>query len=244
MSSSITTSRSRSGGACRRASASPARRAFVGFSSGLTTLAILTACGTASVLVDEDDTTAARAATSAEVAAERSGVAESSITSDAVDPVESSSVTEGGPTPENSDISDVVGVEAQDVLEEVEWTDEVEVENTVVVQISDVTELTADAEGPGDIGGPAVGVTVQLANETKQPVDLSGVTVTAQDDDGSPLSMLDVDPAKPLTETLAPSAVVDGVYVFSFPEGSPAPVSFTVNYAPEAPVAVFVGALS
>lgn len=143
--------------------------------------------------------------------------------------------------PSGGDIDDVVDVEPQRVLDEVEAADEVTVSKEVTVEIIDLARTKVTARGPGEIGGPAVRVDVRLSNVTDDPVDLDGVTVTGADDSATPLSPLAVDPANPFAGELEPGAEVEGTYLFSFPDGSSAPLTVTVNPSPELPVAVFVG---
>lgn len=147
------------------------------------------------------------------------------------------------PAPGDGDIDDVVDVKPQQVLQEVEATDEVTVSKEVEVEIVDMARTTVTARSPGEIGGPAVSVSVALTNVTDDPVDLDAVTVTGADASTTPLSPLSVETATPFAGVLEPGAQVEGTYLFSYPEGSTQPITVTVSPSPELPVAVFVGAL-
>ncbi|MCF7553847.1 hypothetical protein [Pseudonocardia sp. WMMC193] len=80
-----------------------------------------------------------------------------------------------------------------------------------VTKIDDSARL--EANGPGDVAGPAAIVTVQVRNDTPDTVDLTGVTVTATAD-GAPSTPSSSDPAAPLAGSLPNGESRDGVYVF------------------------------
>lgn len=154
------------------------------------------------------------------------------------------SPTKPVPVPGGGTISDVVEVRQQRVLDAVDWSDPVVVDDRATVDLLEVVRTKATARAPGEIGGPAMKVVVRLRSESGDPIDLGGVTITAEDDDQTPLTQLGTDPADPFFGELAAGSSAEATYLFSLPKGSATPVTITVNYAADAPVAVFEDALS
>jgi hypothetical protein len=146
--------------------------------------------------------------------------------------------------PGTTNLTDQVLVEEQEVLDEVGWTDEVEVLGDVTVAVVEVVEFEAKARVAGEIGGPAVAVTVSLNNDSGATLDGNQVTVTASDGDDRPLLPLSAEPSDPFEGDLPDGRSARAVYLFSLPDGTQIPITITINPSPEAPVAVFVGALS
>lgn len=146
------------------------------------------------------------------------------------------------PPPVDSDLSDRVPVERQVVLEGVDVTEPVVVEE-VKISVRSVERRRTEAEGPGEIGGPSVAISVSLVNGTSAPLDLSSVTVTATDTEGAPLIPLSGGPARPFDGVAPSKGQVQGIYVFSLARVA-VPLTITVNLAADAPVAVFTAALS
>lgn len=143
--------------------------------------------------------------------------------------------------PDGGDISVSVDVEEQEILPEVPFAETVEVDGHIEVEINKVSTVEAEARGPGEIGGSAIQVDIHLSNGSKKTIDLGQVTVGAEDGQVTPLSPLSAEPADPFFGELAAGEAADAIYIFSFPTDSSLPVTITVNPAPEAPVAVFVG---
>jgi hypothetical protein len=94
------------------------------------------------------------------------------------------------------------------------------------------------AQGPGEVGGPGVAVTLGVTNRSARPLDLDEVTVTAESR-GQAAESVTAPPARPLGGRLGAGATVRGVYVFVLPGGVRAPLSLEVSLSPELPVATF-----
>ncbi|WP_232549037.1 hypothetical protein [Propioniciclava soli] len=116
-----------------------------------------------------------------------------------------------------------------------------EVLPSVKVVISEVRAVTATAQGPGEVSGPAVAVTIDVANGTDKPLDLSTVQVNLEDSAGRPGSGMTGSPAKWFAGSLAAGASGQGVYVFAVPEQSRKPVHVEVSVQPTLPTVVFTG---
>lgn len=144
----------------------------------------------------------------------------------------------------DTDLEDVVPVEEQEELEAVQWTEPVEVSTGVTVDLTAVDEVEVEARVAGEIGGPAIAVTVGISNDTATDLDPTLVTVTATGADDAPLTPVFNEPADPFVEPVPASGTGRAVYVFHLPEDAERPITITVNPAPSAPVAVFTGAPS
>ena len=107
--------------------------------------------------------------------------------------------------------------------------------------IDALAAVEGEASAPGEIGGPALQLTLRATNTSAAPVDLSLTLVDlrhgAEEVSASPFSI----GTTPFTGTLAPGASTTGVYVFSVPAERRAQVRIYVNARPELPAVVFEG---
>jgi hypothetical protein len=111
----------------------------------------------------------------------------------------------------------------------------------VVVTLSSIKAITVAAEGPGEVAGPALAVTVHVVNGTDKPVDLSSTFVTLLNASGNVGSPTPASPAAPFSGIVQPKAAADGVYVFNIATTERNPVNVYVTYSAGAPTAHFVG---
>jgi hypothetical protein len=98
--------------------------------------------------------------------------------------------------------------------------------------------VTVTGQGPGELSGPAVALTLQVTNGSARPLDLGTVTVSASMG-GQEASSSEAAPARPFSGRLAPGAKAQGVYVFVLPAGGRRPVGVVVSLAPDLPVVRF-----
>jgi hypothetical protein len=98
--------------------------------------------------------------------------------------------------------------------------------------------VTVTGQGPGELSGPALAVTLRVANGSARPFALDGVTVSAsiRDEEASPSAS---PPARPLSGSLRAGGTADGVYVFVLPEGPRRPVVVVASLSADLPVATF-----
>lgn len=141
-------------------------------------------------------------------------------------------------------IDDVITVEEQEFLDELTLHEVAEVPGGYLVELVDLEELVVKARVAGEVSGPAIAITVHLENESSSTLETSQVTVTATNGAGEPLSQLSGEPSVPFDGRLEPAGSARAVYVFGLTEGDVHPLTITVTPAPDAPVAVFVGAPS
>ena len=114
--------------------------------------------------------------------------------------------------------------------------------NGIEATITSIEAIDGTAVGPGNIGGPALRVTVRILNGTAQDVSLDGVAVNASyGADDTPASPLDDPSRAPFAGTVSPGAAGEGVYVFRVPPEARDLVTVEVGYEAGAPLLIFTG---
>jgi uncharacterized protein DUF4352 len=93
-----------------------------------------------------------------------------------------------------------------------------EISDNVRIIVGKVRDLKVGAQQPGEIAGPAAAVSVTVRNTSKKRFSLDGMVVTAFYHNDLPANETSVDPAKPLTGSLAVGKTVTGTYVFTVPK--------------------------
>lgn len=111
----------------------------------------------------------------------------------------------------------------------------------VAVTMTKVAAFTAKAKGPGEVSGPALALTVAVANGTSRPVDLGSAVVNVTASDGTPAAQLTGKPARPLRGSVESNAKATGVYVFTLDKTVRNPVTVEVAVSPSDPIVVFRG---
>jgi hypothetical protein len=127
--------------------------------------------------------------------------------------------------------------------EPVSFEDDAPFGDGVVARIAAIESTEVTTELPGEIGGPAVVIDLELRNGSDRQVSLDSVTVDLVDLGGAPLLPVTTEPAEPLSGQLAPGASGTGRYVFSVPVGDRDDVLLTVKYSGDAPAVVLTGSL-
>ncbi|WP_353648550.1 hypothetical protein ABLG96_17200 [Nakamurella sp. A5-74] len=111
----------------------------------------------------------------------------------------------------------------------------------VTAQIVSLKAVTGVANGPGEIAGPALSVTLRVTNGSTKAIVLDGVGVTLTDSTGGPTSTLAGPPSAPFTGTLAAGDNATGSYVFTIAADKRRPIKLSLSYSTEAPTVVFAG---
>lgn len=101
----------------------------------------------------------------------------------------------------------------------------------LVAKVEKIDQIDVGAQGPGEIAGPGVAVTVGLSNESPDPIDLGGVVVNAFTGDGTPASSNDGAPAAPATGSLPPNESRQGVYVFQVSREDAPSLTVEISYS-------------
>jgi hypothetical protein len=114
----------------------------------------------------------------------------------------------------------------------------------VTATVTSVRAVTATAVGPGEIGGPAVAVTVSLKNGSAAAVLLGNYFVSLTDSAKQAGISTTGDPARPWSGQLAPGQTASGVWVFTVPTANRAPVTITVSDAAGASTLTFTGTVA
>lgn len=107
--------------------------------------------------------------------------------------------------------------------------------------ITRVRGINAKAEGPGEVSGPALALTVSVENGSRRPADLGATAVTLEDSEGAPAAEILSPPAKPLAGTLASGKTATGTYVFRVANDRRDPIRVLVTLGSGLPVLVFRG---
>lgn len=97
------------------------------------------------------------------------------------------------------------------------------------VTVASVRDAQLESGGPGDASGPGVAVAVEVENGSKQPVDLSGMTVTASYGDDQAASSTTGAPAEPLRGVLAPGGSGKGTWAFLVPKADRGSLVLTIT---------------
>ena len=114
----------------------------------------------------------------------------------------------------------------------------------ITARLARIEAIEGEAEGPGEIAGPALRVTVELTNGSAAAADLTGVVVNLyHGPDAAPAELLAGSGSAWFEGALAPGATVTGVYVFTVPLDDRAPIQVTVFVTPDEPTVLFEGAV-
>jgi hypothetical protein len=144
-------------------------------------------------------------------------------------------------TPPPGNINQTVAPVPQTTKAPVPASATVDYGNGVTVTIPGFESIRTTAEGPGEIAGPGVKITVKITNGTAAAIDLSAVIVDLADSspNQSPAIGMTTSPAAPFTGSLAPGQSANGVYVFTYPQDWVTPAVISVTYAADQPIVVF-----
>lgn len=114
--------------------------------------------------------------------------------------------------------------------------------NGVSVRVSKIESVKGVAQGPGEIAGPAVRVTVEVTNGTDKevPMDLALVNMY-YGKDKAPASTLSGPGLAPLAKSIPAGKSASGSYVFSVPANQRNPLTVEFSYTTDAPTVIFSG---
>lgn len=112
----------------------------------------------------------------------------------------------------------------------------------LVAEITAMKSVEGEAVQAGEIAGPAVQFTLQLTNDTDEPIDLGFIAVNAYIGEGmTPAGGLVKPGGAPFEGTLKVGDTAEGVYVYNIPESQRADVTLTLDYRAGQPSFVFRG---
>jgi hypothetical protein len=114
----------------------------------------------------------------------------------------------------------------------------------LTVRLVDIEAVDGEAQGPGQVAGPALRVSIEASNDTDDPVSLSRVQVeVSHGDDHAPGMALTGPDVERFPDVLEPGETAVSAVVFGVPPERRDAVRIWVNYTTEAPTVVFEGAV-
>ncbi len=115
-------------------------------------------------------------------------------------------------------------------------------EEGVRARVVALEAVTGSGEGRGSIAGPALRATVQLVNDSPDPVALDLVVVNlTHGADATPAPPVRDPSAVPFSGLLGPGETAEGVFLHSVPTDDRGTVTLTVGYRAGAPLLTFSG---
>jgi len=113
----------------------------------------------------------------------------------------------------------------------------------VTARIEKFEAVQGVGQGPGEVSGPALSVTIVLVNDTSAAVSLDTMVVELYSGpDAAPGLPLSGSGAALFSGMLGAGESTTGVYVFGVPADQRDQVQITVSYTPGAPTVLFEGA--
>jgi hypothetical protein len=114
--------------------------------------------------------------------------------------------------------------------------------NGVSVQVSKIESVQGEAQGPGEIAGPAVRVSIEVTNGTKKEVPMNLALVNVYyGKNKAPASPLSGPGVAPLSGTIPAGGSASGTYVFGVPVNQRDPLTVEFSYTTDAPTVIFSG---
>lgn len=112
----------------------------------------------------------------------------------------------------------------------------------LTAQVTKMEAVIGKADGPGEIGGPAVRFTITITNRTGKTVNLSDTAVNAYSGTAAtPAVPLRMPGGVPFPASVANGRSATGVFVFNIPVASRSLVQVTVDTSVRNPVVAFRG---
>jgi hypothetical protein len=113
----------------------------------------------------------------------------------------------------------------------------------ISARVVTVEDVEVDAFMPGEISGPGVAITVELANGSAEAVNLDNLSVELVMTGNRFATPITTQEDTRLVGDLGPGATGEGTYVFSISPEDRTEVAVQVNYAPPKPTILFQGSL-
>lgn len=129
-----------------------------------------------------------------------------------------------------------------EVRDEIELDEAAEIAPGLAAAIVRVEAVAGTAQGPGEVAGDAVRVTVSISNTTGAEVSLRTAVVSGYfGEDRDPAPELREPGGRPLPAAVGATSEVDGVYLFVVPEDERDDVTIIVDYSVDVDPLVFRG---
>lgn len=128
-------------------------------------------------------------------------------------------------------VEDPIGLEEEGMLAE-----------DVTARLTRIEAVEGVAVGPGQIAGPSLRVTLEVRNQTAEPISLTAALVQLYyGEDATPADSLSGPGVSEFSGTLDPGETATGVYVFRTPEDQRDVVQVTFGYEPGGDKVAFEG---
>lgn len=142
------------------------------------------------------------------------------------------------------DISSTVAPREQTSAAPARVGQSVEIGTGVEVEVTRVRAVDAKPTVPGQTGGAALAVDLEVVNKTDAELNLGSLIVNVADDAGRPSAPLEAKPGKPLPSTVKAGGTATGVYVFAAVKTKSKAVVIQVIVSPDLPMATFEGTVA
>lgn len=114
----------------------------------------------------------------------------------------------------------------------------------VSARITDIESVQGKARGRGEISGPAIRITVTIANESDREITVPTAVISVMyGKQQAPAISLSNPGVDPLPTVLAAKSTASGKYVFAVPPDERGAVRVSVAYSASVPTLVFKGAV-
>lgn len=111
----------------------------------------------------------------------------------------------------------------------------------LTARITGIEPITATANLPGEVQGPALAITLGLENTGRSEVSLDTVVVTFTDSSGNPGNEMTTKPARPFSGVLKRGEAARAIYVFTVAKDKRDPITINVTLGGNVPVLTFTG---
>lgn len=111
----------------------------------------------------------------------------------------------------------------------------------VTVTLDGIEELEIAAQGPGEISGPGLALTLTVTNGSDAEADLGAVSVNLAGAAGAPGVIMTGAPAAPFSGELDIGGSASGVYVFAIDPDDLTAIRVEASYSTRAPTVAFAG---
>jgi hypothetical protein len=147
-------------------------------------------------------------------------------------------------TIEPGDINETVAPVEQSTADPVAIDEPATLPGSITASITSITSIDSiDAILPGETAGPGVSITVEFANGSAEPLDLSSVLVDLVDSDGLSSTPMNSG-ASPFKGSLAAGESQSATYVFTIDEAVRHDVTIRLSYSADEPIVLFTGDLA
>lgn len=116
--------------------------------------------------------------------------------------------------------------------------------NGVTVQVSDIQQVDGEAQGPGEVAGPALRVSVEVQNGTDNEISMElALANLYYGPDRTPASSLSGPGVRSFPAAIAAGKSASARYVFGVPKQRRNPLAVEFSYTVDAPTVIFEGNL-